>query len=79
MGFFWVGLVFWLLIGASLLLFIWGLWKKSWKALLISGIALVLPSLYFLGGNGWYRLVALLPLIPFLLAFYTRKSVKNSL
>lgn len=79
MGFFWVGLIFWLLLGASVLLFIWGLWKKSWKALLISGIALVLPSLYFLGGNNWFRLVSLLPLIPFLLAFHTRKSIKHSL
>ncbi|MEE3953480.1 hypothetical protein [Peribacillus frigoritolerans] len=79
MGFFLVGLVFWTLIGASLLLFIWGLWKKSWKALLISGIALVPPSLYFLGGNSWFRLVALLPLISLLLAFYTRKNIKHSL
>jgi hypothetical protein len=79
MGFYWFGLIFWILIGASLFLFIWGLWKKSWKALLMSGIALLLPSLYLGGGENWFRLLVLLPLIPFVLAYYTRKRVKHSL
>lgn len=75
MGFYWVGRIFWLLIGASILLFIWGLLKKSWKALLISGIALILPSLYFLGAENGFRLLGFLPLIPLFLAYYTRKKV----
>lgn len=78
MGFYWVGLIFWLLFGASLLLFIWGLRKKSWKALLISGITLVLPSLYFLGVNSWFRLIVLLPLIPLVFAYFHRKQLKHS-
>jgi hypothetical protein len=72
-GFYWMGLIFWLLIGVALLLLIWGLWKKSWKALLISGIALLLPSLYFGGAENWFRLLVLLPLIPFTLAYNTKK------
>jgi hypothetical protein len=52
---------------------VWGLCKKSWKALLISGIALLLPSLYFGGGENWFRLLVLLPLIPFTLAYNTKK------
>jgi len=79
MGFYWVGLIFWILIGASLLLFIWGLWKKSWKALLMSGISLLLPSLYFGGAENWFRLLVLLPLVPFVLAYCTRKRVKHFL
>ena len=56
MGFYWVGFVFWLLIGISFCLLLWGLAKKSWIALLISGIFLILPSLYFLGAENWFRL-----------------------
>lgn len=73
MGFYWFGLIFWLLIGASMLLFIWGLKSKSWKALFVSGIALILPSLYFLGANNWFRIVVILPLIPLFLAYYSKK------
>ncbi len=76
MGFYWVGLIFWLLIGASLFLFIWGLCKKSWKKLFFSGITLLLPSLYFFCAENWLRIIALLPLIPFFLAaYYTSKKV----
>ncbi|WP_408006421.1 hypothetical protein ACJROX_17145 [Pseudalkalibacillus sp. A8] len=47
-GFYLVGLIFWLLIGLGLLLTVWGLWKKSWLALLISGVPLILPCLSFM-------------------------------
>jgi hypothetical protein len=76
-GFYWVGLIFWLLIGIALLLLVWGLWKKSWIVLLVSGIALLLPSLYFGGAENWFRLLVLLPLIPFVLAFYTKKTKQS--
>jgi hypothetical protein len=57
-----------------MLLFIWGLWKKSWKALLISGIAFILPSLYFLvAAENWFRILGFSPLIPLFLAYYIRK------
>ncbi len=75
MNLFLVGIIYWLLIGASVLLFVWGLWKKSWKGFLWSGIALALPtiSLYVGGAEGWFRLAGLLPLLLFVLAFYTKK------
>ena len=73
MEFYWIGLIFWLLIGASIFLFIWGLWKKSWKALFISGIALIPSSLYFLGAENGLRIIILVPLVCFFLAYYTRK------
>jgi hypothetical protein len=73
-GFYWVGLIFWSLIGAGLLLIVWGLFKKSWLALLISGIVLLLPCLYFGGAENRLRLLVPFPLIPFGLAYYTRKA-----
>lgn len=75
MGFYWIGFIFWLLIGASMLFFIWGLWKRSWKALLISGSALILPSIYFLGAENWFRILGFLPLIPLFIAYYSRRRV----
>jgi hypothetical protein len=75
MDFFLVGIVYWLLIGVSVLLFIWGVWRRSWKAFLVSGIALAIPtvSLYLGGTEGWFKLAGLLPLILFLLAYFTKK------
>ncbi len=74
MSFYWAGLIFWLLIGVSLFLFIRGLWNTSWRSLLISGIALILPSLYFFGANNGFRLLVLLPVTPLLLAYYAKKE-----
>ncbi|MGG2028011.1 hypothetical protein AB1282_20125 [Gottfriedia sp. S16(2024)] len=77
-GFYWIGLIFWLLIGSGLVLLIWGLWKKSWHSLLISGILLILPTLYFAGGESWVgKVIALFPLIPFTLAYYIKKRKIN--
>jgi len=75
MSFYWTGLIFWILVIASFLLLIWGIRKKSWKALLCSGVFIILPSLYFGGAENWYRLLVLLPLIPFVLAYFTKKCV----
>jgi hypothetical protein len=75
MDFYWVGLIFWTLIVASFLLLILGLWNKSWRVLIYSGISLILPSLYFVGGENWVKLLVLFPLIPFVLALYIKKSV----
>lgn len=77
-GFYWVGLIFWGLIGSGLFLLTWGLWKKSWRSFLLSGMALFLPMLFFGGANNWFRLLSLLPLIPFALAFYTKKRFENT-
>ncbi|MBV7508403.1 hypothetical protein KW850_24605 [Bacillus sp. sid0103] len=75
MDFFLVGIVYWLLVGAAALLFVIGVWKKSWKAFFWSGIALAVPtiSVYVGGAEGWFRLAGLLPLLLWGLAFYTKK------
>lgn len=75
MGFYWVGFIFWFLIVASFLLLVLGLWKRAWKVLIGSGISIILPSLYFGGAENWFRLLVLFPLLPFVLAYYTKKSV----
>lgn len=74
MDFFLIGILYWILIGASLFLLFWGIWKKSWKALLASGIALLLPSLslYFGSAEGWFKLSALPPLVILIVAYYTK-------
>lgn len=75
MDFFVVGIVYWLCIGVSILLFIWGLLKKSWESFLWGGIALSLPtiSIYLGGAEGWFRWFGVLPLILFALAYFTKK------
>ncbi|CAI9391526.1 hypothetical protein ACTQ5K_03300 [Niallia sp. Sow4_A1] len=75
MEFFWFGLLFWLLIGVSSLLLLYGLWLASWKALFISGLAILVPSLYFLGAENWLRIVVVLPIFPFLLAYRMKKRI----
>ena len=77
MEFYWIGLIFWLLIGASIFLFIWGLWKKSWKALFISGIALIPSSLYFLGAENGLRIIILVPLVCFFSHITQEKELYN--
>ncbi|ESU33216.1 hypothetical protein G3A_07540 [Bacillus sp. 17376] len=72
------GTIFWLLIVASGFLFIWGLINKSWKLLLMSGMAVTLPSLYFLGAENEFRLLALVPLLPFGLSYFLGKMRKES-
>ena len=77
-GFYWVGLIFWSLIGAGLFLMVWGLIKKSWLALLISGAALLPLCLYYGGADNWLRMLVLLPIIPLVLAYHTRKAKQSS-
>ncbi len=72
------GTIFWLLVGASGILLIFGLVNKSWKALIGSGGAALLPSLYFLGAENWLRVLAFVPLFPIGLGIlYARSSSKN--
>ncbi|PGM53325.1 hypothetical protein [Bacillus sp. AFS053548] len=73
-GFYWVGLIFWLLISSGCVLLVFGLWKKSWKTLIMSGVALILPTLYFGGAESWFMLVAFLPMIPLALALIIKKT-----
>jgi hypothetical protein len=72
------GTIFWLLVVASGFLFIGGLINTSWKLLLMSGMAVTLPSLYFLGANNAFRLLALVPLLPLGLSYIFAKHRKQS-
>jgi hypothetical protein len=72
------GTIFWLLIAAFGFLFIGGLINKSWKLLLMSGMAVTLPSLYFMGAENGFRLLALFPLLPIGLSYILGKKRKES-
>lgn len=80
-SFFLVGILLWSLIVASIVLLIAGLWKRSWKAIAWSGIALLPPmSLIFMGGEGiWFRLCILLPLVLLIAAFLMKQQKIQSL
>jgi hypothetical protein len=69
-----VGVLVWGLIIASGLLFLWGIWKKSPKAFLISGLVFLVPSIILFTQPGYTRLFVLLPLLAFILAFVTRRK-----
>jgi len=43
MDFFLVGFLLWFLIGAALLLFVWGLVKKDWRLFVLSGASILVP------------------------------------
>ncbi|WP_226087438.1 hypothetical protein [Mesobacillus sp. S13] len=72
------GTIFWLLIVAFGFLLIGGLIYKSWKLLLMSGLAVTLPSLYFGGAENWLRIIALVPLIPFGMSYFMARKRKIS-
>jgi len=78
MGFFLVGFILWSLIVVSLVLLIGGFWKKSWKAFLVSGLAMLVPSIMLTTQQGWFSLFVLLPLMVLGLSFYTKKKVRIS-
>lgn len=75
-GFYLLGTLLWGLIITSGVLFIWGLWKESWKAFLISGLTFLAPSIILATQHGWFSLFLLLPLAAFVLTFYTKKRIK---
>lgn len=81
MGFFLVGILLWALVIGSIVLFIYGLWKHSWKVLVWSGAALLVPMLsIFLGGQGiWFRLCIVPPLAIFAAAYYMKQKTAQSL
>ncbi|MEK4441491.1 MULTISPECIES: hypothetical protein [Niallia] len=75
MNVYWFGQLFWLLTGGAFLFFLIGLRWQSWEIVLISGILFFVPALYFLGANNWFRLLVIVPLIPFWFAFRIKKSM----
>ncbi|MBM6618464.1 hypothetical protein [Bacillus suaedaesalsae] len=76
MGLFLIAILYWLLIGISILSLIWGIWRKSWKALLISGLSLFGPtlSLYVGGAEGLLKWSVLAPLMVLLIAYFYKNK-----
>ncbi|AVQ98606.1 hypothetical protein OBCHQ24_06145 [Oceanobacillus iheyensis] len=73
-----VGFSFWMLVCVASILLIYGLWKGSSKLLIISSIAFLLPTLYFIGAENWFKFLVLIPLFPLIIAYFTNKNVKNT-
>jgi hypothetical protein len=80
MGLFLMGILLWSLVIISVVLFVYGLWKSSWKALLWSGVAILLPTvLIFMGENQgiWFRLSILVPIAIFAAAFFMKQKTAH--
>jgi hypothetical protein len=71
------GIIFWVLIGTSGILFVFGLARKSPKSFLWSGITIILPALYFFGAENAARLLGIVPIIPFVIAYFMAKKNKR--
>ncbi|WP_394232170.1 hypothetical protein [Niallia oryzisoli] len=74
MGLFLVAVFLWGLILVSVLLTMWGLLKKSWKAFVWSGAAIIIPSIILGTQRGLFSLFFLLPLIALGAAYLTYKG-----
>jgi hypothetical protein len=74
MNFLLVGIGLWGLLILGGLLFLVGLWKKSWLSYFFSGIVLLVPSIILATERGFFTLFILLPLIVFGFALYTKKG-----
>jgi hypothetical protein len=78
-GFFLVGFILWGLIAVSGIFFILGLFKKSWKAFLISGVTILVPAIILSTQHGWFNLFYLLPVAAFGFSYFTKKRMNISL
>lgn len=75
MGFLLMGILLWSLVIVSAVLLVYGLWKQSWKALALSGTALLLPmALIAFDGSGsmWFKLSIVPPLLIFVAAYFMK-------
>ncbi|WP_442598900.1 hypothetical protein [Neobacillus sp. D3-1R] len=68
-----VGYLFWVSVAVSAVSIIYGLVKKSWRAFFLSGISFI-PAALYAGVGGELRLVLLVPVILFALAYVLRKN-----
>ncbi|KAA0547956.1 hypothetical protein FZW96_09445 [Bacillus sp. BGMRC 2118] len=77
MGLFMIAIVYWVLIGISIVSFIWGLWKRSWTALLVSGLTLFVPTLSLYAGDaeGLFKWSVLAPVMVLFIAYYYKNRV----
>lgn len=74
MALFLMGVLLWGLIIAGIILFIWGLVKKSRLLLVLSGAALLTPAIVLSTQQGWFYLFLAIPLAAFAAAFTVKKA-----
>jgi hypothetical protein len=73
-GFISIAIILWgLMIAAGIFLVI-GFVRKSWKALLYSGISFIVPGIILFTQGGSYRLLLLYPLIAIIFAFVLKRK-----
>jgi hypothetical protein len=73
-GFISIAVFLWGLIIAAGVFLIIGFFRKSWKALLYSGLALIIPSIILFTQGGPFRLLLLYPLIAIIFAFVLKRK-----
>jgi len=80
MGLFIAGIVLWSLVILSVVLLVFGIWRKSWQAVALSGVALLLPSLLiFMGDDGlWFKLAIVPPILLFAGAYYMKYKMSHT-
>ncbi len=74
MALFLMGVLLWGLIIAGIILFIWGLVRKSRLLLVLSGAALLTPAIVLSTQQGWFYLFLAVPLAAFAAAFTVKKA-----
>ncbi|WP_338453102.1 hypothetical protein R4Z09_15255 [Niallia oryzisoli] len=72
-----VAVFLWGLIFVSIFLAFWGLFKKSWKAFVWSGVAFVIPSIILATQKGLFSLFILLPMSALGAAYLTYIGQKS--
>lgn len=79
MGFYWVGLLFWLLVTVSIILFIIGILKRSWINTLLSAVFYLPVGLYLYGAaENWIKAFLLFLLIPVIFTIlYFKKNIQK--
>ncbi|WP_216829713.1 hypothetical protein [Alkalihalobacterium elongatum] len=73
-GLYVIGFLLWGLIVASIISVIIGIWKKSWKSFLFSGLTLFVPAIVLATQPGWLRLMVGIPILLVILAFFTKRK-----
>jgi len=73
-GFISIAIILWGLIIAAGVFLVIGFVRKSWKALLYSGIAFIIPGIILFTQGGPFRLLLLYPLIAIIFAFVLRRK-----
>lgn len=77
MDFFLVGILFWSLVLVSPVLIIYGLFKKSWKAIFFSGLT-SLPIVLYLGVGGELRFTLIVPVVLFVVSYLYFKKYRST-